>query len=124
MVGLVYYTVNEQVDEIICMILLQIELTGIGSYGTALYCGTGCFHRREALCGKKYSEDFNGSVHLDAQSNKEDPKTINELEEACKLLVDCNFENGSQWGKEVSLSLSLSLYIYIYIYTHMHWRWD
>ncbi|XP_022975402.1 cellulose synthase-like protein E6 [Cucurbita maxima] len=84
-------------------VINEIELTGLGSYGTALYCGTGCFHRREALCGKKYSEDFNGSVHLDAQTNKEDPKTINELEEACKLLVDCNFENGSQWGKEMGL---------------------
>lgn len=71
--------------------------------------GTGCFHRRETLCGKKYNKDLNGSVHLNVQTNKKISKTVDELEEACKLLVDCNFENGSQWGKEVSFSLSLYL---------------
>lgn len=81
----------------------EIELAGISGFGTALYCGTGCFHRREALSGKKYIEDLNGSVHLDVQTKKKVPKPVNELEEACKLLVDCNFENGSQWGKEMGL---------------------
>lgn len=88
------------------MILLQIELAGIDSYGAALYCGTGCFHRRESLCGKKYNKDFNESVHLNVQTNNKLPKTADALEEACKRLVDCNFENGSQWGNEVYLYLS------------------
>lgn len=99
--------VNEQDDAIIHIVLLQIDLVALDGYGAALYCGTGCFHRRETLCGKKYSKDVSGSVHLDVQTKKEVAKTVYELEEACKLLVDCNFENGSQWGKEVSLSLSL-----------------
>ncbi|XP_031745055.1 cellulose synthase-like protein E6 isoform X2 [Cucumis sativus] len=80
-----------------------IELAGMDGYGTALYCGTGCFHRREALSGKKYVEDLNGSIHLDVPTEKKVPKPVNELEEACKLLVDCNFENGSQWGREMGL---------------------
>lgn len=90
---------------------MQIELAGMDGYGAALYCGTGCFHRREALGGKKYVEDLNGSIHLDVQTQKKVPKPVNELEEACKLLVDCNFENGSQWGREVCLFLFLFLYL-------------
>ncbi|XP_022139749.1 cellulose synthase-like protein E6 [Momordica charantia] len=81
----------------------EIDLVALDGYGAALYCGTGCFHRRETLCGKKYSKDVSGSVHLDVQTKKEVAKTVYELEEACKLLVDCNFENGSQWGKEMGL---------------------
>lgn len=89
--------------------MMQIELAGMDGYGAALYCGTGCFHRREALGGKKYVEDLNGSIHLDVQTQKKVPKPVNELEETCKLLVDCNFENGSQWGREVCLFLFLYL---------------
>ncbi|KAI8021016.1 Cellulose synthase-like protein E6 [Camellia lanceoleosa] len=37
-----------------------IELAGIDGYNAALYCGTGCFHRRESLCGLKYSENYIG----------------------------------------------------------------
>ncbi|XP_038899589.1 cellulose synthase-like protein E6 isoform X2 [Benincasa hispida] len=84
-------------------VINEIELAGMGGYVAALYCGTGCFHRREALNGKKYVEDLNGSVHLDVQTKKKVSKPVNELEEACKLLVDCKFENGSQWGKEMGL---------------------
>ncbi|KAE8645906.1 cellulose synthase-like protein E6 isoform X1 [Cucumis sativus] len=85
------------------LVINEIELAGMDGYGTALYCGTGCFHRREALSGKKYVEDLNGSIHLDVPTEKKVPKPVNELEEACKLLVDCNFENGSQWGREMGL---------------------
>ncbi|KAK4850104.1 hypothetical protein QYF36_003903 [Acer negundo] len=30
-------------------VVSQVELAGIGGYYAALYCGTGCFHRRDSL---------------------------------------------------------------------------
>ncbi|KAJ0081922.1 hypothetical protein Patl1_09606 [Pistacia atlantica] len=39
------------------MVIMEVELPGIDSNGGPFYIGTGCFHRRETLCGKKYSED-------------------------------------------------------------------
>ncbi|KAK9269762.1 hypothetical protein L1049_001540 [Liquidambar formosana] len=38
----------------------KIEVPGIDGYGAVFYCGTGCFHRRESLCGRKYSKDHRG----------------------------------------------------------------
>ncbi|CAI0437555.1 unnamed protein product [Linum tenue] len=66
----------------------KVELAGMGGYGAALYIGTGCFHRREALCGNK---------------GRSSQKTANELEEASKVLVSCSYEEGTQWGKEIGL---------------------
>lgn len=31
--------------------------------------------------------------------------TVEELEESTKILATCDYEKGTQWGKEVSLSL-------------------
>ncbi|KAK4844771.1 hypothetical protein QYF36_024293 [Acer negundo] len=37
-------------------VLQEVEHAGIDSSGGPLYIGTGCFHRRDTLCGKKYSQ--------------------------------------------------------------------
>ncbi|KAL4310006.1 hypothetical protein GQ457_01G007200 [Hibiscus cannabinus] len=79
----------------------KVELHGIGGYGAALYCGTGCFHRRTSLCGSKYSEAYKGSWNWGMR--KEDKRTVYELEEASKVLATCGYENGTQWGKEMGL---------------------
>ena len=92
---------------------MKVELAGIGGYGAALYCGTGCFHRRESLCGKVYSKDYKGELNLEAKKNND--KTVNELEELSKVFANCSAEKDTQWGKNVSLSLSLSLSL-----THTH----
>uniref|UniRef100_A0A7N2R8K6 Cellulose synthase-like protein E1 n=1 Tax=Quercus lobata TaxID=97700 RepID=A0A7N2R8K6_QUELO len=42
----------------------NVELLGIGGYGAALYCGTGCLHRRESLYGKVYSKDYGGELNM------------------------------------------------------------
>ncbi|KZV56351.1 hypothetical protein F511_00348 [Dorcoceras hygrometricum] len=68
-------------------------------FGGALYIGTGCFHRRESLSGKKYSEDHRIGQNT-ANSNG---RTVEELEEASKVLANCSYEKGTLWGKEMGL---------------------
>ncbi|XWS64859.1 hypothetical protein CRYUN_Cryun05aG0040300 [Craigia yunnanensis] len=36
---------------------IKLEFPGLDANGGPCYIGTGCFHRREALCGKKYDKD-------------------------------------------------------------------
>ncbi|KAG5570395.1 hypothetical protein H5410_060161 [Solanum commersonii] len=78
--------------------IVQIELTGMGGYGAALYCGTGCFHRRERLCGRKFSEDYR--VEWNNKEEKSTYKTVEELEEGSKVVENCSYEEGTQWGKQ------------------------
>ncbi|KAM7278155.1 hypothetical protein ACFE04_005289 [Oxalis oulophora] len=75
----------------------RVELAGIGGYDAALYCGTGCFHRRESLSGAKFS----GKRQFEAKRNAE--KSVDELQESCKVLASCGYEKGTQWGKEMGL---------------------
>ncbi|KAK6230067.1 hypothetical protein QUC31_001585 [Theobroma cacao] len=82
-------------------VLHKVELAGIGGFGTALYCGTGCFHRRTSLCGSKYSKDYKGLWNL--ETRKDDTRTVSELEEASKVLASCGYEQGTLWGKEMGL---------------------
>ncbi|KAI8015469.1 Cellulose synthase-like protein E6 [Camellia lanceoleosa] len=79
-----------------------IELAGIDGYNAALYCGTGCFHRRESLCGLKYSENYIGELKNSVCDTKKD-RTVHELEEGSKILANCSYEKGTQWGKEMGL---------------------
>ncbi|PON31559.1 Cellulose synthase [Parasponia andersonii] len=88
------YTNNaSQIDE--------VELPGVGGYGAALYCGTGCFHRRESLCGGKYSKG--DRVQWNTESEKNAYQTVDDLEESSKVLASCSYEKGTQWGKEMGL---------------------
>ncbi|XP_009624029.1 cellulose synthase-like protein E6 [Nicotiana tomentosiformis] len=80
----------------------EIELAGLGGYGAALYCGTGCFHRRESLCGRKVSEEYT-TVEWNNKEEKCTYKTVEELEEASKVVANCSYEEGTQWGKQMGL---------------------
>ncbi|GMN71610.1 hypothetical protein TIFTF001_054621 [Ficus carica] len=86
---------------------MEVELRGIDANGGACYIGTGCFHRRESLLGKKYREatkvDWSNNRHTKTE------ESIDVLEETSKPLASCDYEENTQWGKEVPLSLSLSL---------------
>ena len=84
---------------------MKIEAAGLGGYGAAPYCGTGCFHRRECLCGKVYSEDYTGEWNIESKKNVN--KTVNELEEESKVLTSCSYEKDTQWGKKVCLYVEL-----------------
>ncbi|CAH9087413.1 unnamed protein product [Cuscuta epithymum] len=81
-------------------VIREIELASMGGVGAALYCGTGCFHRRESLCGKIYSKELQFDGLLGGMSKE---TTIEELEEASKYVINCSYEEGTQWGKQMGL---------------------
>jgi len=70
-----------------------MDFHGMDSLGGPLYIGTGCFHRREILCGRK----FNDQIKKEA--------SLHELEEKSKALASCTFEKNTLWGKEVTIFL-------------------
>ncbi|KAL5575813.1 hypothetical protein UlMin_017512, partial [Ulmus minor] len=83
-------------------VIMQVELAGMDSYGGPCYIGTGCFHRRESLTGKTYKE----ANKQDWKSKNVKTKTresVDILEEACKALATCTYEQNTQWGKEMGL---------------------
>ncbi|GFS45167.1 cellulose synthase like E1 [Actinidia rufa] len=80
----------------------EIELAGIDGFDGALYCGTGCFHRRESICGGKYSKNHRGELSS-ILCNKMKDKTVHELEKESKVLANCSYEKDTQWGKEMGL---------------------
>ena len=89
--------------------MIKVELAGFDGNGGPSYIGTGCFHRRESLCGKKYGEQCKKEETM-RNNNERMEENASLLEEAtCKVLSSCSYEDYSQWGKEVPLSLSLSL---------------
>ncbi|KAI3456800.1 hypothetical protein Pfo_013463 [Paulownia fortunei] len=98
-----YYnnTVKNDIYANISLAINKIELCGLDGFGVALYVGTGCFHRRESLSGKKYLE----SHGIEFQTIKDNIKgrTVEELEEASKVLANCSYEKGTLWGKEMGL---------------------
>ncbi|KQJ90646.1 cellulose synthase-like protein E6 isoform X2 [Brachypodium distachyon] len=79
----------------------QVEMGGMDSVGGPQYVGTGCFHRREILCGRKfaedYKEDWNGGMKDKTQ------ESIDEIEEKAESLAACMFEHDTQWGDEIGV---------------------
>ncbi|RVW33638.1 Cellulose synthase-like protein E6 [Vitis vinifera] len=81
---------------------LNVELAGFDSNGGPSYIGTGCFHRRETLCGKKYSEECERE-QTTRNNNERIEENASVLEETCKVLASCSYEDYTQWGKEMGL---------------------
>ena len=71
-------------------------------YGGPIYCGSGCFHRREILCGRKYDKET--KIELKRENDSKREESLLELEETSKALASCTYETNTQWGKEVSIS--------------------
>ncbi|KAK4803586.1 hypothetical protein SAY86_003403 [Trapa natans] len=89
-----------------CTIINKVEMKGMDGAGdgTQLYCGTGCFHRRESLCGIKYSEDHRPNlVEGEGTDFERSERSAVELEEAAKVVADCSYEQGTLWGYEMGL---------------------
>ncbi|KGN44128.1 cellulose synthase-like protein E1 [Cucumis sativus] len=82
-------------------VMNEVEFRGMDGFGGPRYLGTGCFHRREVLCGKKYSNgyknDWNGKKYRNYEGS------IDEVEEKVKHLASCSYEKNTQWGKEMGL---------------------
>ncbi|KAJ9152750.1 hypothetical protein P3X46_026282 [Hevea brasiliensis] len=79
----------------------NVEFHGLDGYEGPLYIGTGCFHRRDALCGRKFTKDCKFEWKKD--DDHKTPKSILELEEETKPLASYTYEENTQWGKEMGL---------------------
>ncbi|RDX76910.1 Cellulose synthase-like protein E6, partial [Mucuna pruriens] len=82
------------------LVINEFELAGICGYGTSLYCGSGCLHRRESLSGA-FLRDY--KAKWDIKPKRKNKRTVDELNEASKALATCTYEEGTQWGKEMGL---------------------
>lgn len=83
---------------------VKVEFHGADGYGGPLYIGTGCFHKRDTLCGMKFSDQYRNNWNNEDYLFKE--ANLQELEENSKGLASCSYEENTLWGKKV-LSLSL-----------------
>ncbi|KAH6775830.1 cellulose synthase like E1 [Perilla frutescens var. hirtella] len=81
-------------------VISEVEFHGMDGFGGPMYVGTGCFHRRDILCGKKLTEasrfEWKGMTVSKGESRAE-------LEERVKALASCTFELNTQWGQEMGL---------------------
>ena len=89
-----------------------MEFSGFDGFEGPIYIGTGCFNRRDVLCGKKYSKGYRNKWNSDYRKFKD---SVNELEEKSKHLASCSYEENTQWGKEVGLFARPSLPLYIFL---------
>ncbi|PPD80508.1 hypothetical protein GOBAR_DD22568 [Gossypium barbadense] len=80
---------------------MKLEFPGLDANGGPCYIGTGCFHRRDALCRKKY--DKTCKVGWKRLNRREVEEKATVLEETCKVLASCSFEQNTQWGNEMGL---------------------
>ncbi|KAK6230077.1 hypothetical protein QUC31_001595 [Theobroma cacao] len=80
----------------------EVEFHGLDGSGGPLYIGSGCFHRRDGLCGKKFSEEC--KIQRKGGNNMmRREKSALELEENSRFLARCTYEENTQWGKEIGL---------------------
>ena len=79
-----------------------MDFPGLDSLGGPSYVGTGCFHRREILCGRKFSDQY--EKDWNEYKNIDDMKeaSLHELEGKSKVVASCTFENNTLWGNEVT----------------------
>ncbi|KAL5699974.1 hypothetical protein ACHQM5_025483 [Ranunculus cassubicifolius] len=79
-------------------VLFEIEFPGLDGYGGPLYIGTGCFRRRETLCGRNYSEE--NKIECKEIVESKVRGSAHEREDTTKSVAGCMFEEGTQWGNE------------------------
>ncbi|KAF5944163.1 hypothetical protein HYC85_018240 [Camellia sinensis] len=79
----------------------EVELATMDANGGPLYIGSGCFHRRDTLCGLKYSKECRVEWKKENHIKKEKQNAI-ELQDICKIFASSTFEENTQWGNEIS----------------------
>ncbi|XP_020200454.1 cellulose synthase-like protein E6 [Aegilops tauschii subsp. strangulata] len=82
-------------------VINEVEMGGMDSLGGPMYIGTGCFHRREILCGRKFTEDYQEDWNAGIKDKLQE--SIDETEEKAKSLAACTYEHGTQWGDEIGV---------------------
>ncbi|XP_052167114.1 cellulose synthase-like protein E1 [Oryza glaberrima] len=79
----------------------HVEMCGLDSVGGCLYIGTGCFHRREILCGRIFSKDYKENWNRGIKERGKE--NINEIKEKATSLVTCTYEHRTQWGNNIGV---------------------
>ncbi|XP_050218555.1 cellulose synthase-like protein E1 [Mercurialis annua] len=79
----------------------DVEFYGNDGFGGPMYVGSGCFHRRDILCGRKFRKDCKFEWSRDDRPKRQ--LSLTELEEETKALANCTFEQNTQWGNEIGL---------------------
>ncbi|XP_040383841.1 cellulose synthase-like protein E6 [Oryza brachyantha] len=79
----------------------HVEMSGMDSAGGCPYIGTGCFHRREILCGRKFSKDYKEDWNRGIKERGQEK--LNEIEDKAKSLVTCTYEHRTEWGNEIGV---------------------
>ncbi|KAI8557451.1 hypothetical protein RHMOL_Rhmol04G0012000 [Rhododendron molle] len=82
-------------------VLSEVEFHGFDGYEGPLYVGTGCFHRRDTLCGREFSKE--SRIQWRSENDKHTKESADELETRVKGLASCAYEDNTQWGKEMGL---------------------
>lgn len=80
----------------------EVEFHGLDGYGGPLYIGTGCFHRRDTLCGRKFSKGYKSDWSTSANDRKS-KESVHGLEQKVKGLASCTYDKNTEWGKEMGL---------------------
>ncbi|KAI3838605.1 hypothetical protein MKX03_030371 [Papaver bracteatum] len=88
-------------------VIFNVELRGMDGSGGPLYIGTGCFHRRETLLGRKYSKG--NPLRIDTSVRKLPEGSVEELEDKSKALASCTYEENTEWGNEMGLKYNCAV---------------
>ncbi|KAJ9182509.1 hypothetical protein P3X46_006496 [Hevea brasiliensis] len=92
-------TKNELYDSL--RVISNVEFHGADGFGGPLYVGTGCFHRRDTLCGRKFTQDC--KIEWKRDDDQKRLQSAQELEEETRPLASCTYEQNTQWGNEMGL---------------------
>ena len=101
---------------ILLLFTFKVEFRGTDGHGGPLYVGSGCFHRRDILCGRKFGTE---SIK-EPKKEIDERESVRELEEKSKGLASCTFEQNTQWGKEVCPHLFLYVAVWFSFLSESH----
>ncbi|XP_065862702.1 cellulose synthase-like protein E1 [Euphorbia lathyris] len=82
-------------------VISNVEFHGLDGVGGPMYIGSGCFHRRDILYGKKYGD--NSKLEWRRQNDHKREESLQELEAVAKPLASCTCEQNTEWGNEMGL---------------------
>ncbi|KAI9115532.1 hypothetical protein K1719_013201 [Acacia pycnantha] len=89
------------------VVFSELEAHGSDGCGGPLYIGTGCFHRRDILCGRKFSDQQNAIIN-DCNNDNDDlltmEQSLQKQEQESKPLASCTYEEqNTLWGSQMGL---------------------
>ncbi|KAL2332843.1 hypothetical protein Fmac_014056 [Flemingia macrophylla] len=82
--------------------IAEVDFPGLDGCGGPLYIGSGCFHKRDSLCGMKFSDQYRNDWNGEEDDHFKEA-SLEELEEQSKALASCSYEENTLWGKEMGL---------------------